>query len=375
MKKQITIINQDSGYLMIDIANAFADAGHEVSLFTGRLLERNTPLHPSIKLQRVLHYKRNNIPARLLTWTGAFFQMLILIWFHHRKAHLFIVSNPPMAPLLPLFCSNPYSLLIYDVYVEKPRDFALLGKYSPLVFLWEKAHKRIFKKASHIFTLTDGMRETLERHSGGKPVKVVPIWTDNEFLKPLAKSENPFVKQHGLEDKFVVLYSGNIGASSGVEHLVKAAAQVNYPKVQFLIIGEGIKKEIIKKKIQELNLTNCLLLPWQETKVLPYSLASADLAVVSLGGSAAKRSIPSKLYNYLSVGSPILCLADAASDLAKMITKEGLGKSFEPTQYEEIAAYIENLSKNGIEHKSLKEKSLKASLNYTKENAKKIIFN
>ena len=46
MSKAITIINQDSGYLMIDIANAYAEAGYEVSLIAGRLVERNTPFEP-----------------------------------------------------------------------------------------------------------------------------------------------------------------------------------------------------------------------------------------------------------------------------------------------------------------------------------------
>lgn len=372
--KKIVIINQDSGYLMIDLANAFADAGHSVTLVTGRLVQRNTPLRPLVRLQRVIHYKRNSIPARLFTWSVAFFQMLFLIWFKFRKNHLLIVSNPPFSFLLPLFCKNSYSLLVYDVYIENPRDFALLGKNSPFVIAWEKANAQVLRKAKKIFTLTVGMKEILEKYAGANKVEVIPLWTDNEFLKPLNKSENPFAKEHGLENKFVVLYSGNIGASSGVEHLVEAAALVNDSEIQFVIIGEGSKKENIRKRIEELKLSNCTLLPWQETKDLPYSMASADLSVVSLGSTSANRSIPSKLYNYLSVGSPILGLADSESDLSKLIIEENVGKSFQPNQKSEIAGFIEYLSKNKVEYGLLKEKSLMASLKFGKENAKRFVF-
>jgi len=133
-------------------------------------------------------------------------------------------------------------------------------------------------------------------------------------------------------------------------------------------------KRVILKKIGKLNLTNCLLLPLQETKDLPYSLSCADLAVVSLGDNAAKRSIPSKLFNYLSVGRPILCLAGSDSDLAKFVIKENLGKPFSFDQKEEIVSYIETIFTDKDHLDSLKLNSLRVSRKYTKENAKRFVF-
>ena len=369
----MTIINQDSGYLMIDIANAFAEAGHQVTLITGRLVQRSTPLHHSVKLQRVVRYNRNSIPGRLLSWFGAFFQMLFLLWFRHQKAHLFIVSNPPMAPLLPLFCSNPYSLLIYDVYIEKPGEFLPLKKKSPLAKLWAKLHTRVFAKADRIYTLTKGMQQSLEKFSNGVKVEVVPVWADTTYLKPMPRERNIFVKQHGLQEKFVVLYSGSFSLNNGVEHLAEVASLVHNKNICFLFIGEGIHKEKLIKKIKSLNLSNFLVLPWQEPDILPYSLASANIAVVTTGKMSSKKSVPSKLFSYFSVGKPILCIADKNSDLAGLVKDENTGEVFDHNETSKMASFIETLYVDNALSESYSKNALRAAKKFSKENAKHFV--
>jgi glycosyltransferase involved in cell wall biosynthesis len=369
MSKEITLINQDSGYLMIDIANAYAKSGYKVNLLTGRLVERNTPLHTGIKLDKICRYRRSNIPIRLHSWFWGTLQIIFKVWFKYKNSHLFIVSNPPLAPLVPMVCKNAFSLLIYDVYIEKPKELPVIRRLSFLTGLWIKAHKKVLKRAEKIYTLTEGMKNILEKYSNGKAVDIVPIWTDSEFLKPIPQDKNPFIKKHQLEGEFIVLYSGNIGTSSGVESLIQVASQVNDRKIKFVIIGDGARKSSIIDKIQKLELNNCLVLPWQEVSVLPYSLASANLAVVSLAARSSKSAIPSKLFNYMSVGAPILGLADMDSDLSKLIESQGIGKCFTPDSSSEIADYINYLANNNTECKSLSSRSLLTSKNYTSQNA------
>lgn len=358
---------------MIDIANAFVKSGYQVSLITGRLVQRNTPLHNSVKLDKIIKYKRSNIILRLITWHVAIFQILFKIWFKYSKQHLFIVSNPPIAPLIPLICNNSYSLLIYDVYIEKPEEFPMLNSKSVIVKIWKKAHSKVLCEAEKIFTLTNGMKANIEKYSKGKICELVPLWTDNTFLKPIPASSNPFITENNLQNKFVVLYSGNIGVSSGVEHIVEVASIIKSDRIKFVIIGDGFRKDIIVKKIRDLGLENCLVLPWQETSVLPYSLASASLAVVTLSGKSSDNAIPSKLFNYMSVGAPVLCLAHPESDLGKLVRDEKIGKCFNPEMKKEIANYIIELFNNPEEVRKLGENSLYSSKNYTKENANRFL--
>ena len=345
-KKRVTIINQDSGYLMIDTANAFVDAGYEVSLITGRLVKRNKTLKTEVTVQYITPYIRTSILKRFYSWIIGFAKIVWIVRRKHSKSHLFIVSNPPIAPFIPFFCKNSYSLLIYDVYIEKLEEFTLLGKKSPLVYFWKKAHKKSLKEADSIFTLTDGMKEQLKKYSSGKQISVVPVWTDNDFLKPIEPAENPFVIDHKLKDKFIVLYSGNIGASSGVENIVEFAKNIKCDRIIFLIIGDGLNKKIVEAKVREYKINNCVLLPWQSTDILPYSLAAANLSIVSLINKSDNTSIPSKLFNYISVGSPILCLASEKSDLAKVVLKEKIGCVFQPDEIDKIVTYITKLSED-----------------------------
>jgi glycosyltransferase involved in cell wall biosynthesis len=373
MSKSITIINQDSGYLMIDIANAFEEAGYEVSLVAGRLVERNTPLHPSIKLDKICRYRRSSILARLHSWCWGMIQIIFKVWLKYPKSHLFIVSNPPFAPLIPLICKNSFSLLIYDVYIEKPAEFPVIRKLSFLTSLWKKAHKKVFRKAEKIFTISKGMQKSIEKYSGGKTVDVVPIWTDNIFFKPIPPGKNPFISKHDLNGKFIVMYSGNIGTSSGLESLIDVASLVKDEKVLFLIIGDGIRKNFIKEKINKLQIDNCKLLPWQEPRDLPYSMASANLAVVSLSAQSSKSAIPSKIFNYMSVGAPVLSLAEQDSDLSELVRSRSIGKSFNPSNIEETAKYITSLANDPDECEQLSANSILASKDFTSENAKKFL--
>ena len=77
--------------------------------------------------------------------------------------------------------------------------------------LWKNANSKAFKGAERIFSITDSMQEVLQNYAGNKPVEVIPMWTDNRFLRRVEPLDNPFLKNHNLEGKFVVLYSGNIG--------------------------------------------------------------------------------------------------------------------------------------------------------------------
>ena len=367
------IINQDSGYLMIDIANAFVEAGYEVSLIAGRVVERSTPLNISITVDKIIRYRRSNYFLRLVTWIIAAVQIVFFVWLKYRGRKLLIVTNPPIAPLIPLVCRNPYSLLIYDLYVEKPEELPLLNARSIIVKVWKAVHIKVFSKADFLFTLTEGMRLNIEKFSKGKKCEVIPLWTDNDFLKPIPPQENWFINKHHLQGKFIVLYSGNIGISSGVEYLVEVASVIKSERIVFVIIGDGTRKQSIIRRIEKLRLENCLVMPLQSVDVFPYSLASADMAVVTLPPGSSGKAIPSKLFNYMSVGVPILCLANSASELGIIIENAKNGRCFDPECKELIADYILWASSNPEAIIEMRGNSLRISKDYTKTNANQFI--
>lgn len=370
--KQIVFVNQSSGYLMIDIVNAFRDHYDQRVLLAGILKPRNHGLDNEVKVEKIIEYDRSNTLKRLFTWIWGFIQILFLIKMKYSKAHLFLVSNPPFTPLISLFCRNSYTLLIYDVFPDAISDFGLLSENSIVLKAWQKLNKRAYGKAFRIFTITQGMKKKIRKYSSSEAsIEVIPLWTDNQFLKPMDKKENPFAKEHGLLDKFVILYSGNFGKAHHVDKLVDYASRINKKNLLFLIIGDGEVKYAIKKEIEKKRLKNCLLLPWQPVDRLPYSLAVADLAVVSLGKQAANIGMPSKFFSYLSVGAPILCLSPFGTELSEIVASHKVGKSFEPENEKDIIEFIEELFDDPDLQRLFSENALELSKQYTSDNAHK----
>jgi glycosyltransferase involved in cell wall biosynthesis len=218
------------------------------------------------------------------------------------------------------------------------------------------------------------MKTHLEVFSHNKKISVVPVWTDSNFLKPVPKEENTFIRANKLEDKFIVMYSGNLGLGNGLELLLEVAKKIKNPKVQFLIVGEGTGKSGLEKKAKELILLNVSFLEWQPTEILPFSLAAADVAVVTLSSLKEGNSIPSKFFNYLAVGAPILSLAPESSDLANLITTYDVGRNFFNPQVDDLIGFIEFLTADN--HRMYYSgQSLKAAKDFTTENAQLIIKN
>lgn len=369
-KKQIVFVNQSAGYLMIDIIDTFKDSYEERILMTGFLNPRNKTLDATVKVEKLISYDRSSTIKRIFTWVWAFLKILFLIKFKYPKAHLFLVSNPPFTAWIPLFCKNSYDILIYDIYPDALVEFGYFKKDSWIVKKWENINRKVYAKARKISTITNGMQERIAKYVNKQEVNVVPIWTDNSFLKPIPKLENAFLKKHQIEDKFIVMYSGNMGKSHPVEILIELAIQFqNKTEIFFLLIGGGDKYREMEVLIAKNKLQNIKILPWQDTKTLPFTLSGADLALVTVGNEASDLSIPSKTYNLMSVGTPILCVAPKEAALSKLVDSENIGGVFESNEIKEIKNFVMKCLNNKEAFNMFTKNSLDLSLKYSSKNS------
>ena len=135
--------------------------------------------------------------------------------------------------------------------------------------------------------------------------------------------------------------------------------------------------EMIDRKKAELEATakadgleNCTFMDWLPAAQLPYSLAAADLGIISLTDETALVSVPSKTFNLLAVGCPLMCIVPQDSEIARMVTKYENGKCFEVNEVEQMVEFIFQLSKDKAQQNRLSTNSLLASRDFTVENAK-----
>ncbi|MCB8984704.1 MAG: glycosyltransferase family 4 protein [Ardenticatenaceae bacterium] len=309
---------------------------------------------PGVTVWRGPAYDKGSTAARLRTW-GAFTLAAgrrLLGLPGGRRTPIFVVSNPPFLPLLAWVLGKvqqrPYALLEWDIYPNILAPMGLAGPEHPLYRLWAAAHKRALRQAGLVVTIGEQMAATLRRLAEAPelPVAVIPNWVDTAWIRPLSRAENPFAREQGLaDDQLVVMYSGNLGATHAIETIVAAAEALrDRADIQFVIIGEGSKRPLVEAALAEGRLPNTRLLPYQAADRLPYSLASADVGIVTLAAGYEELSVPSKTYNLLAAGNALLGISQAPNDLAQTIQAQGCGANFAPDDAAGMAAWLTQMA-------------------------------
>ena len=369
MNSKLILINQSPGYLTIDTVNAYATKYKDVVLLAGRIGEYECKLKPNIKIKKIIAYNKSSTIKRILTWGIAFVQIFLLLALKYRKYEVVYVTNPPISYLSSLILGNPFSVIVYDTYPDALRNIGI--KQDHWIYeLWSKWNSILFKKAKSVYTLSDGMAQQLTTYVERNKIKVIPLWPALDSFAPIAKKDNFFVKKYGLDNKFVVLYSGNMGYTHNVDALVEVAdVLISEEKIHFIFIGDGKKKKEMIRIVKEKQLKNCTFLDYQSIDVLPFSLASADLGVVTLNDETALTSVPSKTFNLLAVGAPLLCIAPQISEIASIVNRYENGRVFSATEKENIASFILSLTKDEEMRKKMSLASLEAVKEFSKDNA------
>lgn len=368
-QSKIVLVNQTSGYLMIDIVNAYVESYDTVALIAGTITELDRKLHNSVICSKIVGYNKKTFFSRIFTWLLSTIQIFFLLLFKYRGFHVVYVTNPPLSYFSSLFLKNTYSVIIYDIYPDALQNVGITPNH--FVFrIWVRINKMIFEKAVQIYTLSDGMADLLGKYCDRRIIKVIPNWIGSDQLVPVEKGKNAMVSEYGLADKFVVMYSGNIGYTHNVEVILEVAKRLQKESdICFFIIGEGLKKKGLIKIAAEANLKNCCFLSWQPTEKMYFSLSAADLSVVTLTEETAFVSVPSKTYNLLSVGSPLLCIAPYGSEIDLLVKKYQCGLCFEKDSIDEMVLYILKLKSDKKYKEHLSQNSLIASKEFTYKNA------
>jgi glycosyltransferase involved in cell wall biosynthesis len=132
-----------------------------------------------------------------------------------------------------------------------------------------------------------------------------------------------------------------------LENILEAAKRLTDNKdILLVIVGEGLKKNELEDKAKKLDLKNVLFLPFQPYEDLPHLLGSADILFVPLDEEKSLLSVPSKLYNFLASGRPIMGLAHEDSEVKKLIESTNSGVCVSPGDIEKIADTIKELNRS-----------------------------
>lgn len=201
--------------------------------------------------------------------------------------------------------------------------------------------------SDHIILVGNDMKQTLKNRFGTNHQlshSVINNWTDENEIIPLSKTDvhvSAFLKEHHLENKFVIMYSGNLGLYYDLENLIKLSSTLqSIPDIHFLYIGEGASKQEMQDYVSKENLKNVTFLPYQPKEFIKYSLNVADVHLVVNQKGIKGVSVPSKIYGVMAAGKPILGVLEQGSEAEFLISTSHSGLVSEPQDY---VHFVENI--------------------------------
>ena len=372
--KKVVFINQDAGYLIIDIANHFESNGYDVSIVCGKLIERKVKLSERIKLSRISYYNRASIFSKFISWLKASFQILLLCAFKYRNHEIFFFSNPPLSFFIPVLLPLKYNLVVFDLYPDVLFESGQLSRQSIIISIWSRINKSVYRNANRIITLSTSIENRIQQYCSDKVIEVIPIWGSlNSFDITKIKHNNQYRTRLGLEDNYVVLYSGNLGNSHELMVIPQLASIIFDEKIFFLIVGNGPGKKDLLEFSTKNNLKNIKFLERQPVENLEELFSAADVAIVPFSSKIAGLSIPSKTFDFLAAGLPLIIIGEEDTELAKLVYEFDNGKVFHPTKLNELSNYLSSLYKNKGELDLKNTNSIKASAFYSVDHVKKYL--
>lgn len=387
MKQTLWIISElfppeetSTGYIMGEIANAMT-AKYDVKVIAGpEVYDKNKKadsnnkfrLDESIEVTHVaaVHEDKSSKLSRIK-------KFLLMSWRLYKVAkknikrgdHVLMVTNPfPLIVLMGHLRRHrdfKLSMLVHDVTPEGLyTDIHIPGAIYPTV---ERVFNKAYTSTDLLISIGRDMSEILERKCKGRmhqpEIMVIENWGDVESIKP---------KERKPSDKVVIEYAGNIGNAQGVGEFVDTLHEAGCKNVVFNIWGTGGAEAGIKQKVADYAMQDCVSFngPYFRSQQIDV-LNDCDMALVRLVDGMYGLGVPSKSYNILAAGKPILYIGEKGTEVWRMLEENGNGVCFEPSDTEGLKQFLCSLNADSVSE--LQEKG-KISRNLAEEKYSKEVI-
>ena len=351
--------------LMASLTEDLVAAGYEVEVLT------SSPVHWD-NGERIAHDGQDSVPRRdrfggaavrrernpFPRRPGAKAKILEYAWFSTwicwrvlvspRADAIYIYSNPPLLGLpvawLARLRGTPVIYNLQDLFPDSAVVSGLIPSQSGVVAWLRRLERSAYKAVRVVAAISEEFAAHVLRVQPHANVRVIPNWIDTDEVYPVPPDENVFRREAGLEGKYTVVYSGNLGFVHGLESLLDAAdALRDLGDVEFLIVGEGQQKAQLQEQARERGLENVRFFGYQSYALIPHVYSAGDVCVVPMRHGASGSSVPSKTWSIMACARPVVACIDDDSGLARLLREEGAGVVVEPENGAALAAAIRSL--------------------------------
>ncbi|HVE58485.1 MAG TPA: glycosyltransferase family 4 protein [Pyrinomonadaceae bacterium] len=345
-----------TGYYLTRIAEGLTD-DFEVKVLCGQpnYSARGTKAAKRENHQKVEIFRaggttldKNIIVFRLINMLTLSLSVFFKAVRYFRKGDkILVVTTPPSLPFITAFScllkGASYILLIHDNYPEILIAAKKSKENSFFVNILNYFNRWLYKYANKIIVCGRDMFELVKKKTEGLdiPIETIQNWAELENVRPFPRAENELLKELQIEDQLVFLYAGNMGYPNDLESIIECAFKLkDDERFCFVFLGAGVKRKWLEREIAEKSLKNIKLLDSRPRSEQNIFLNACDVAVVTLVKKMWGVSMPSRTYNILAAGKPILALTEKDSEIAKVVEEDLVGWTVPPNEPAELLQKI-----------------------------------
>lgn len=367
-----------TGYYMTGIAEGLAAHCHVRVLcaqptYSARGLQApRREVHNRVDVLRAWSttWSNHRWPGRLVNMitlaASMFVQTLARV---RRKDRVLVVTAPPILPFVTaLACFLRRArcwVWVLDTYPEVLIAAGLCRPKSLLARTLDTANRYLYRFCEGVVVLGRCMESKAHarlRSRDAAKVRVIRTWADIDTVPQLPRAESEFLRELGLDQKFVVQFAGNISRVNDIETLVEAAALLQSdPRIHFLIVGRGGRRVWLQQQIEKRRLANMTLVEWLPRSEAAKLHQAADVVLIPLIRGMAGAAVPSRLYNSLAAGRPIIAATEAFSELARIVEEERAGWVVDPGDPARLATAVRESSQDRSRLERMGERARRAA--------------
>jgi len=322
------------------VAEVFAER-HYVTVLAGRPsydpLERHPPYllrrrtEGNLVIERVgsSAFSRLNMKGRLANYLS-YLALATPRALSMNPDVVIAMTDPPIEGIvgacIARFLGRPFVYNIRDLYPDMALAAGIV-RAGAWTEAWEASHRRALRQAARVIVLGEDMRERIIG-KGIDPARIVVIRDAVPFPEVLPPIDQGIVREIRGEFRFVLVHAGNLGFSGAWQTLIHSARMLESEGVGLVFIGEGAMKIRIQEDAQ--NCRNVRFLPFFPASGIPAVMAAGDVHVVTIKRGLEGVIVPSKLYNILSYGRPILALAAELAEVTRLVQQDQCGITADP---------------------------------------------
>jgi colanic acid biosynthesis glycosyl transferase WcaI len=342
------------------LAFELASSGNDVHIITSRqLYDQPGAALPKDEITRGVHihrvgttkFGRSSLPGRAMDYLSFYLTSWRCALSIARPGDIVVAkTDPPMISLVGMMAAKQRKAKlvnwVQDVYPEIAIEFGVPFLIAPVRRLLFWLRDMSLKAAANNVVLGQlPARLVLSRGVPSDRVTIIHNWSDEGEIVPVAAADNTLRQTWGLDDKFVVGYSGNLGRTHEFLTMLSVSERFrNDDRIVFLVIGGGHHTDGLAHEVKSRGLERSYLFaPYQDAAALKYSLGVPDVHWISLRPQFEGLIVPSKFYGIAAAGRPMISIGSKKGELGLLLEQHQCGFAIEEGDVNSLEGVINAL--------------------------------